>query len=645
MKAKRDRKSRRAARRSASPRAAPASAAAGADPARLSRGRLLLAAAVIVAVALAAYWNSFQGAFLFDDEHTITANENIRRLWPPWQAMLDPQQGNRPVVALTLAANYALGGLDVRGYHTVNLAVHLLAALVLFGLVRRTLLLDRLKDRFATAAFPLALTVAVLWLVHPLQTESVTYVIQRAESMAGLALLATLYFALRGTTSARAGRWYAAAVAACAAGMGTKETMLIAPLVVFLYDRVLVAQSFSEVFRRRRGLNAGLAATWGVFALIAAVVMPGMSGAEVRGAASPGTYALTQLEVVAHYLRLAFWPDRLCFHYEWPMARSLADVWPGALLMAGLVVATLLALWRRAPLGFTGLWFFVTLAPTSSIWPVEDPVFEHRMYLPLAGVVAAVVLSAYALGRWALARLVPGDAARRRLGWMLGIAAAGALAAGLVTLTVRRNEDYHSAIRMWSDVVGKCPTNPLARNNLGSALVADGRRAEALPHFAEAVRLNPRFANARNNLGVALAQDGRLEEAVRHLSQAAQLDSDNASTRGNLARALRLLAWQLATSPDAARRDGARAVTLARQACRLTGDADPRALDALAASYAETGRFDLARQAAEKALELTRRTGTRLQAAMVLARLKLYRRNKPFHEPRPRQSPNATPTP
>ena len=610
------------------------------------RGRLLLAAAVIVAAGLAAYSNSFQGVFLLDDEHTITANENVRHLWPPWQAMFDPQQGNRPVVALSLAANYALGGLDVQGYHAVNLAVHLLAALVLFGLVRRTLLLERLKERFGRAAFPLALAMAVLWMVHPLQTESVTYVIQRAESMMGLALLATLYFTLRGATSARPRRWYAAAVVACAVGMGTKETMLISPLVVLLYDRTLVARSFAEVFRRRWGLYAGLAATWGVFAAIAAIVMPGMSGAEVRGAASPGTYAVTQLEVVAHYLRLAFWPDRLCFHYEWAMAHGLGDVWPWAILMAALAAATLLTLWRRSPMGFLGLWFFVTLAPTSSLWPVEDPVFEHRMYLPLAGVVVAVVLGAYVLGRSLLDRIAGDAARRRRLGRLAGAAGlvlAAAVAATLAVLTVRRNEDYGSAVRMWTDVVGKCPANPLARNNLGSALVAEGQRSDALPHFAEAVRLNPKFANARNNLGVALAQEGRFDEAVAQLSEAARLDPASASTRGNLARASRLLAWQLAASHDDARRDGARAVQLAREACRLTGDADPRALDALAAAYAETGRFDIARETAQKALDLARKGGDQRLTPAILARLRLYRRDRPFREPPPRPSPAPTP--
>ena len=146
---------------------------------------------LIPAATLLAYANSFSGPFIFDDSTWIELNPHIRHLWPLWDLFGATGTG-RPVVCLTLALNYAVSGLAPWSYHVANLAIHASAALVLFGIVRRTLQGLRLRDRFGTHANGLAAAVAVCWAVHPLQTESVTYVIQRAESLMGLFLLLTL---------------------------------------------------------------------------------------------------------------------------------------------------------------------------------------------------------------------------------------------------------------------------------------------------------------------------------------------------------------------------------------------------------------------------------------------------------------------
>lgn len=171
--------------------------------------RRLLPPFLLVLVTAAAYSNSFGGPFLFDDEPSIVDNPTIRRLWPI-DRVLDPPPYcltvvGRPFANLTLAANYAWGGLDVRGYHAVNLAIHILAALALYGIVRRTLLLPQMPAALQSGAASLALAVAALWTVHPMQTESVTYIVQRTESLLGLCYLVTLYAALR-SAQARAPR-------------------------------------------------------------------------------------------------------------------------------------------------------------------------------------------------------------------------------------------------------------------------------------------------------------------------------------------------------------------------------------------------------------------------------------------------------
>src|SRR5687768_14114124 len=148
----------------------------------------MLVGATLVAAIVSAYFNSLGAPFVFDDLLAIPENPTIRRLWPLTDVLFPPRgEGlsveGRPVLNLTLAFNYAIGGTAVRGYHVVNLAIHSLATLTLFGLLRRTLLLPRLRERFGRDALPLSAIIAVLWSLHPLQTESVTYVIQRAESL------------------------------------------------------------------------------------------------------------------------------------------------------------------------------------------------------------------------------------------------------------------------------------------------------------------------------------------------------------------------------------------------------------------------------------------------------------------------------
>ena len=226
----------------------------------------LLPALVIICVGLYAYHNSLRGPFVFDDVPAIRDNPTIHQLWPPWQALSPPQADNpvtaRPVVNLSLAVNYALGGLNVWGYHVVNLAIHILGALVLYGVVRRTLLCASLRERYGDEARWLALAVALIWVVHPLQTESVTYLIQRTESLMGLFFLLTLYCVIRGSTSSGRRGWYAAAIVCCALGMGSKEVMVVAPLTVLLYDRAFLSGSFREALRARAALYAGLCGCW-----------------------------------------------------------------------------------------------------------------------------------------------------------------------------------------------------------------------------------------------------------------------------------------------------------------------------------------------------------------------------------------------
>jgi 4-amino-4-deoxy-L-arabinose transferase-like glycosyltransferase len=215
---------------------------------------------LVIGIGLLVYSNSLRVGFMFDDVPHIVENPRIRQLWPPWDVLTHT---SRPVVMLSLALNHALGGLNPWGYHLFNVGIHILAALALYGVVRLTFLSETLRPRFgpATAGW-LAGVVSLIWLVHPLQTESVTYVIQRGESLMGLFHLLTLYCVIRSSGSAGSMWWQVGAVTSCALGMASKPVMVTAPVVVLLYDRVFLAKSWSEVMQRRWRLYAWLAATW-----------------------------------------------------------------------------------------------------------------------------------------------------------------------------------------------------------------------------------------------------------------------------------------------------------------------------------------------------------------------------------------------
>ena len=217
-----------------------------------TRAAIWVRAGVIVLLGILIYGNTLSAPFILDDEESITLNEQIRQLWPPSVVLFPAREvptAGRPVANVSLAVNYAADGLDPRGYHIVNIGIHIACALVLFGIVRRTLLLPSLAPRFGAASANLAGAAALLWLVHPLQTEAVDYVTQRTELLMGLFYLLTLYAALR----ARDARpWQVTAVACCLLGMASKESMATAPLMLVLFDWTFVFRSFA-----RRGARVG----------------------------------------------------------------------------------------------------------------------------------------------------------------------------------------------------------------------------------------------------------------------------------------------------------------------------------------------------------------------------------------------------
>ena len=484
-----------------------------ADPEAQDPGPRPYKMALAIAVATAvAYAGSLKGPFVYDDLVWITGNPSIRSLGS-LNALFGGPEGSavhgRPLFNLSLALNYGAGGEAPLGYHLANLLIHVCAALVLFGIARRSLAL--LPRYFSTdggrtwAAF----SAALLWALHPLQTESVTYVCQRSESLMGLFYFLTLYGFVRMVQSERPGVWRGLAVAACLAGMATKEVMMTAPVVVLLYDRTLVSGSFMAALRQRPWFYVSLVATWIPLALLS-------GGLAVRGVGfglgiSGWTYALVECKVVLHYLMLAVWPYPLVFDYGTEIVEGVGAAVPWACVVLALLAAVILAFRRRTATGFAALACLVLLAPTSSVVPVAfQPMAEHRMYLPLAPLMILAAAGSWVwLGRRSLALVLP-------------------IALALGVGTFLRNRDYRDEVALWSDTVLKRPENERARLALGNALAAVDRHRDAAQEFREALRLAPGDPDARLDLGYALMNLGMPDQALLEYQKIGPLSPDSA---------------------------------------------------------------------------------------------------------------------
>ncbi len=533
-------------------------------------GRIWAAGLLLALVALLTYAASLRGAWVYDDWSGIVQNPTIRHLGTAWHPPMDtgvPVAG-RPLLNVSFALDYAISGLAPWSYHATNLLIHAAATLLLFGIVRRTVRPSRTEGaeaavsrRIATPVL-VAFAIALIWAVHPLGTEAVAYTVQRAESLMGLFYLLTVYAFIRGAQAGLAEvggggahGWYALSVVACGCGMATKEVMVSAPLIVALYDRTFVAGTFTAAWRKRRAYYLSLAATWVVLATLVASAGTRGGTAGFTSTAPWWSYAAVQLRAQVWYLMLSGWPHPLVFDYGvgvLPLATSQLACAVVMTVLGGLVA---IAVWRRTAAGWAGAFYFAVLAPTSTVLPiVTEPLAEHRMYLPLAAVIAVVVTMGVAL-------------AGRRF-----VVATLAAVVPLIGLTQGRERVYRSEQALWTDTVAGWPANarghynlgrvrsaagdlrgaaaayeaaialypnfPSAHSNLANVLLQLGDRSRAQAEAETAIRLNPRLPEAHNNLGNALFVSGNAAAARREYEAAVRLEPGNQEYRSNYATAL-----------------------------------------------------------------------------------------------------------
>lgn len=469
---------------------------------------------MIIAIAgLAVYANSLTGPLIFDDWGAIEDNETIRDLWN-WRSLVSPPveqpTAGRPLVNLSFAINYAAGGLDVRGYHAANIAFHLSCALLIFGIVRRTLDSHRLRHLFGAQSAVLAFVVALLWTLHPLNTEVVDYLSQRTESMMALFYLLTMYACIR-EIEPHGKKWRGIAVLACAAGMASKESMATAPVAIVLYDISFRFGSIAEAWKSRRRLYLMLASTWAV--LIALMWSgPRVLTAGFSTSVTLWTYLLNQAGLLVRYLHLAVWPRDLVLNYGRPVSLTLRDVAPEALLIAALVALTIYLWARKRPLGFLAVWFFMTIAPTTLVPIATEVGAERRMYLPLIALIVLVVGGLFHAYRRLRAATDHADV--DRFDRILGAVAVLVVSIALGAAAIARNREYRLALTMAQTVLERWPTG-VAHAMVGVASGEAGLHDAAIAHFRDAIAQG--HVLGRYPLAVELFEAGQVGDAIDQL--------------------------------------------------------------------------------------------------------------------------------
>ena len=490
---------------------------------------VLLAVAVIFI-----YAETLSGPFIFDDRNNIRDNPHIRISQITWSgltsAAVDSPSHHRPVANISFALNYYMHGYNVVGFHAVNIIIHIISGILLYFLVQTTFRTPALQSRYERYKW-ISFFSAAIWLFHPLQTQSVSYIVQRMNSLAArFYILSFLCYAQLRVHPQDRRKW--ALLSGCIlAGMlalGTKENAATLPLFLLLYEWYFFRDLSLKWLKEHLALLAGLLLLTAIVALVFLGIHPLdkiWAGYAFRNF-TPAQRLLTEMRVVIFYISLFFWPhpSRLNLDHDFALSHSLTDPITTLFSMLAIVVLLVLAVVtakNQRLISFGILWFLGNLVIESSIFGLEI-IFEHRLYLPSMMFSLVVVVLVY---RWV------------RPAWLKPLI--------LCTLTIvaalwtyERNEVWGDRIAIWQDCIKKSPHKARPYNNLGAALADAGQYDKAIEQYHKALQINPYYPNAYTNLGFALAKQGKVEQSITQFLKALELKPRDYETLSNLGVAL-----------------------------------------------------------------------------------------------------------
>ena len=641
---------------------------------------------VIAMVGLIAYSNSFNVPFQFDDLRIIPDNpfiKNIDNFFTPIKNHqyhpLDEYNHRRYLGYLSLALNYRYGGLDVTGYHIVNLLIHLANGILVYFLVVLTfktpyfrseesvvnskkeearndrqaadvssLLATHYSPVTRSSSHFIALFSALLFVSHPVQTQAVTYIVQRFTSLAALFYLASVVFYVKGRLASRmAGRLasYLLCLLSAVFAMKVKENSITLPIMILLYE----FSFFKATLKRKLIFLIPILVTLVIIPLsmlhidkpLGEVLSDLSEKSRLQSNMPRGDYLMTEMRVIVTYLRLLVLPVNQNLDYDYPIYRSFSNpqVFLSFLLLAALFGVALYLLYKSRQeevekskklevsseggegsnqpsagssqqsgdrsrftihhsqvfhdslltihysrlIAFGIIWFFLALSVESSFIPIEDVIFEHRLYLPSIGTFIAFTAALFAATLKMEQRWPRAEKAVTSFLLIIVMVLSGA--------TFARNRVWQDEMRLWEDVVRKSPGSARAHNDLGFTYFAKGLNDQAIEHFNAALRLRPAYPNARINLGIAYNAEGLYDQAIIQFMMALSVAPDDADAHNNLG-----ISYVSKGMID-------QAINQYRIALRIQPDY-AEAYNNLGVAYGKEGMFEQARENFEQAIRL-----------------------------------------
>ena len=512
------------------------------------------------------YSNTLEAPFYFDDKPGIIENPHIRITNLSFNAIknigFNSVDSSRPIANISFAINYYFHQYHPKGYHVVNIIIHVLTGFLLYLFIKTTLSIPVSKS--SSTVIPesvspacMAFFAALIWLVNPVHTQSVTYIVQRMNSMAAMFIILSLLLYAQGRmiqhlqiTSLQhdkntpaikektafsfqrliPGLYFAGAVLSWMLALGSKQNAAMLPFFIFLYEWYFFQDLSKDWLKHQLKYVFGVVI---LFSLIALIYL-GTNPFEKLKSITDYAYheftlterVLTQPRVVIYYLSLIFFPhpSRLNLDYDFPLSHSLID--PITTLFSlciifGIIGLAIYIAKKERLISFCILWFFGNLVIESSVIPLAI-IYEHRTYLPSMLVCLLFII----LGQ----RYI-------KLKWP-GVVLICFITAVFSVWTYQRNNIWRDPVALWSDCVAKSPQKARPHYNLGLAFSRQGRGKEVIYHYLQALRIKPDFVKARYNLGNALEKQGRTEEAIEHFKETLRIKPDFVEAHINLGKAL-----------------------------------------------------------------------------------------------------------